>query len=113
LRRTLRAAGDDLSDLKRAHAEAAGIVTPVATAKAPRRSGRLASTVRGAGTKTAALIRAGFAAVPYAGVQEWGWPAHSIAAQPFVVPAAQETEPTWLGAYESEVDRILGQVKGT
>jgi len=112
LRRTLRQAGDDLSDLKRAHADAAAVVTPVAQAKAPRRSGRLSATVRGSGTKTGALIRAGFAAVPYAGVQEFGWPRRHIPAQPFVVPAARETEPQWMGMYEAEVDRLLGHVKG-
>ena len=112
LRRTLRAAGDDLGDLKRAHAEAAGIVVPVAQAGAPRETGKLAATIRGSGTKTQAIVRAGFAAVPYAGVQEWGWPARNIPAQPYLIPAGQATEPAWIGAYEAEVDRILAKVKG-
>src|SRR5262245_52256252 len=87
LRRTLRAAGDDLTDLKDAHAQVASLVAPRGRSNAPFRTGRLAGTVRGSGTKTAALLRAGFASVPYAGVREWGWPARNQEATPFLVPA--------------------------
>jgi len=112
LRRTLRRAGDDLTDLKEAHARAAQIVTPAAQAGAPHRTGRLAATVRGAGQKTAALIRAGYASVPYAGVIEWGWPARSIVAQAFIGTAARATETTWREAYLAQVQDILDRVKG-
>lgn len=113
LRQTLKAAGDDLSDLKAAHGHAAEIVVPRARAGAPTgETGRLAASVRGSGTKQGAFIRAGSAALRYAGVQEWGWPARHIPAQPYVVPAARATEPTWYGAYQTEVEAILDRVKG-
>ena len=113
LRRTLKAAGDDLEDLKAAHAEAAAIVEPVARAKAPRgETGRLAGSVRSSGTKTMALVRAGYASVPYAGVQEWGWPGRNIPAQPFIVPAAHETEGRWYAVYMAEVVHLLGTIRG-
>jgi hypothetical protein len=112
LRRTLRAAGDDLSDLKRAHQAAADVVAPAARSGAPFLTGRLSGSVRGSGTKTAALVRAGSARVPYAGVQEYGWPARGIPAQAYLVPAAEATETTWYGAYLAEVDRIVGRIKG-
>jgi hypothetical protein len=70
------------------------------------------ASVRSSGTKTMALVRAGYASVPYAGVQEWGWPGRNIPAQPFIVPAAHETEPRWYEAYLSEVERILGRIRG-
>lgn len=112
LRRTLRAAGDDLGDLKAAHQAAAEVVAPAAASAAPFRSGRLAASVRGSGTKTAAQVRAGSARVPYAGVQEYGWPARGIVAQPYLVPSAEATEPIWYDAYVAEVDTILGRIKG-
>lgn len=112
LRSTLRKAGQDLGDLKTAHTAAAGIVTPAARGRAPRRTGRLAGDVRGSGTTTAATIRVGRASVPYAQPVHWGWPRRGIAANPFVTEAAQATEPTWVQAYESAVSRILDRVKG-
>jgi hypothetical protein len=112
LRRTLKRAGDDLSDLKAAHAGAAQIVVARGRGKAPRRRGVLAASVRGSGTKTAAVIRAGGARVPYAGPIHWGWPARNIEAQPFLSEAATETEQIWLELYESSVERILHRIKG-
>jgi phage gpG-like protein len=112
LRKSLKDVEDGLKDLKAAHAEAAGIVAEAAMAGAPRRSGRLAGSIRPSGTKTAAIVRAGGARIPYAGVQEYGWPRHNIPAQPYIVPAAHDTESTWIARYQDAVDRLLGKVKG-
>lgn len=112
LRSTLRKAGSDLGELKAAHAAAAALVTAAAQARAPRRSGTLAGSVRGSGTKTAAIVRAGGARVPYAQPIHWGWPARHITANPFITEAAQATEPAWADTYRREVDRILDDVKG-
>jgi hypothetical protein len=106
----LRAAGDDLSDLRDVHGSVAALVAGVA--RPPRRTGRLGSTVRAAGTKTAAIVRAGFASVPYAGPIHWGWPARAIKAQPFLSDAATSTESTWQAFYFAEIERILDTVKG-
>lgn len=113
LRRTLKAAGDDLNDLKDAHATAARLVAADAAQRAPRRTGRLASNVRGSGAKTSATIRAGGAKVPYAGPIHWGWPAHNIKPNPFIAEAAQTTEGAWTAIYHNSVQRILDRVKGT
>ena len=64
LRKTLRAAGDDLEDLKAAHKAAAEIAAGGSRPLAPVRSGDLAGTIRAGGTKTSAVIRAGKKAVP-------------------------------------------------
>jgi hypothetical protein len=111
-RKTLKKAGDDLSDLKETHRTVAGIVVPVAQRMAPKRSGRLAGSIRPAGTKSAAIVRAGSRAVPYANVIQWGWPARNIVAQPFLTDAAKATEPVWTRVYEAETQRILNKVKG-
>lgn len=112
LRTSLRAAGSDLSDLKDVNARTAAKVSAVAAPRAPVRTGALAATIRPAGTKTAAIVRAGRASVPYAAVIEFGWPGHHIAAQPYVTSAAQDTEPEWTGYYQQEIDRLLSTVRG-
>lgn len=112
LRRTLKAAGDDLSDLREANQAAVGIVTSAGRARTPRRTGRLASSVRGSATARIATVRAGGAAVPYAGPIHWGWPARGIAAQPFLSEAARETEPRWIGLYEAAVETAINKVEG-
>lgn len=112
LRSTLKRAGEDLGDLKAAHAAAAQLVTATSRPKAPRRTGTLSGSVRGSGTSTAAIIRAGGARVPYAGPIHFGWRAHNIEPQPFISEAAQSTEPAWTALYTRAVDRILDKVKG-
>lgn len=112
LRATLKRAGDDLQDLKDAHRDAAQIVTAASRVKAPKRTGRLAASVRGSGAAATATIRAGRSSVPYAGPIHWGWPARNIKAQPFITEAAQATEPIWTREYEAAVNKVLHRIKG-
>lgn len=112
LRRELRAVAGDLDDLKTAHATAAALVAAAAAARAPRRSGALASSIRGNRAASRATVRGGGARVPYAGPIHWGWPDRGIPARPFVVDAAQATESVWLAAYERDVDAALDRVRG-
>lgn len=112
LRASLRRAGEDLSDLKAAHAAASGVVVAASRIRAPHRSGRLAGSVRGSGTATKALIRAGGVSVPYANPIHWGWKARGIAAQPFITDAAQNTEPVWTVLYERQVELIVNRIRG-
>ncbi|HAT1153068.1 TPA: HK97 gp10 family phage protein [Corynebacterium striatum] len=117
LRRTLREAGSDLTELKAANAQAASIVAGRAQSWAPVVSGRLAATVRSSGTKTAGIVRAGnnrksASGVPYAAPIHWGWKARNIRANPFLSYSAQSTEPTWLALYESLVNTALSKIKG-
>jgi hypothetical protein len=112
LRATMKAAGEDLSDLKDVNARTAAKVAAVAVPRVPRRTGTLAATVRPAGTKTAAIVRAGKASVPYGPIIEFGWPDHNIAAQPYIVSTAHDTEPEWTTFYEQEIAKILDRIKG-
>lgn len=112
LRRELRQAGDDLSDLKDANAKVARLVADKAAALAPRRSGALAASVRGNRAAGKAQVAAGGARVPYAGPIHWGWPARGIEARPFVSDAAQQTEAQWLDIYTHDVQRVLDRVRG-
>lgn len=112
LRRTLRAAGDDLEDLKEANQVAAEIAAAAARSRAPKRSGRLAADIRASGTKTAGIVRAGRKKLPYAGPIHWGWPARGIEAQPYLADGAKSTEPVWIPIYQKMIDDALQKVKG-
>lgn len=113
LRRELRRAGQDMSDLKAAHAEVGTFVATEASPETPRGlTGRLADTVRSSGTQSAAVVRAGKARVPYAGPIHWGWPARNIEPQPWLATKAKETEPTWFDMYAAHIDQILDKIKG-
>ncbi|GAA3342980.1 hypothetical protein GCM10017714_33650 [Curtobacterium pusillum] len=114
LRATLKAAGDDLTDLKAAHREAAEIAARASAALAPvGPTGRLQRTIRASGTKTAGVIRAGTARVPYAPVIHWGWPKRRIKAQPFLSDGARDSEGRWLPVYINHLDTIVQRIEGT
>lgn len=112
LRRTLRAAGEDLQDLKQAHTESARIAAAGTRLRTPVRTGRLESTVRSSGTLSAGYIRAGRASVPYANPIHWGWPARHIRAQPFATEGARATEPAWRPVFEHALNEALSRVRG-
>lgn len=107
LRADLRKLGDDLAELKEAGYAAGRIVLGEAVRRAPRRSGRLAATGRAARAVSRVSVSFGRAAVPYAGVIHYGWPAHGIDPQPFAIEAGQVTEPAWLAVYAGGIDRAI------
>lgn len=123
LRRSLKAAGDDLADLKAANAEAAQIAARASADLAPRGpSGNLERSIRGSGTKTAGIIRAGNKRVPYAAAVHWGrrwWPNKERSrfkspalGQPFLSEGAQNSEGEWLPVYQRNLDNIIERIDG-
>lgn len=123
LRRTLRRAGSDLKDLKKANAKAANIAAIASASLAPKRSGRLAQTIRSSGTNTAGIIRAGTARVPYANAVHWGrkmWPNRTspravrsmVTPNPFISDGARNSEGRWRPVYESELEEIIFRIRG-
>lgn len=111
LRRDLRQLPEGTADLKQANQRAGQLV--VQAARPPRRSGKLSGAGRASRAVGRVSVLWGGAAVPYAGPIHWGWPSHNIAPQPFVVEAAQRTEPVWLEAYLEDVDKLLQPIYGT
>ena len=112
LEATLKKAGTELGEMKDLHARAGALLAETARPLAPVLTGRLAASIRSSGTKTAGVMRAGGGSVPYAGVQEFGWPARNIPAQPYGTAALIETEPAVLDLYQKEVEKVLSKVKG-
>lgn len=72
------------------------VVLPRARSEAPRRSGRLADSLRVSARGTSVAVRS---RLPYAGPIHWGWPAHNIEPRPFIETAAD-------GAGERFVDEL-------
>lgn len=112
LRSALRRAGVEVADLKAANAAAAAYVASAAAPRAPRRTGRLAASVRGNRAVGKATVSAGGAATPYAGPIHWGWPARGIEPQPFIAEAAQATESTWVALYQADIERLVDSIGG-
>jgi len=112
LRKSLKAAGEDLGDLKDVNQAVGNMVASTARGLAPSRSGALAGSIRAARLAGGVTIRAGSGSIPYAGPIHWGWPARNIQAQPFLTDAAQQTEAQWVAAYEDGVNQILDRIEG-
>jgi hypothetical protein len=114
LKRTLKQAAGDVQDLKDAHARVANLVAGRARAATPigPPALHLRDSVRGAGQAGAAVIRAGFASLPYANPIHWGWPARHIAAQPFIWNAIADTQSEWLDMYVTDLQTIIDKVEG-
>lgn len=96
LNRTVRALqqfGVEVSDLKEVFAGIADEGAQLAAQYAPRRSGRLAGTVRGNKAKNKAVVIAGRARVPYAGAINYGWPKRGIKPVLFMQRADRELAP--------------------
>lgn len=124
LRKSLKEVPDGLADLKAANRAAADIAARASAALAPRgATGKLARNIRPAGTTTAAIIRAGSKAVPYAQAVHWGrkwWPNRSsfkrvkspTTPQPFLSDGATSSEGRWIPIYEKHIQEIINRVKG-
>ena len=93
--------------IKRMHLEAAEKVAVTARARAPRRSGRLAGSIRPSGTQTGAAVRAGGARVPYAGPIHFGWRARNIEPNPFLYDALDARRDTTIAAYERQLRALV------
>ncbi|MBD8466791.1 hypothetical protein IFU30_10980 [Plantibacter sp. CFBP 8798] len=78
----------------------------VQAANVPSLTNRLAGTVRAGRGKTKAVVRAGGARAPYAGVVHYGWPARNISPQPFLSQALQSERSDIFAALEQGIEEI-------
>lgn len=79
----------------------------VDAANAPVRTGNTASTLRAGRGKTKAVVRAGGARAPGAGVVHYGWPARNVRSQPFLTDALQSRHAAIFAALESGINQLL------
>lgn len=129
LRRALRQIEDAAerkgmqAELKSEYRTAARVVELAARQEAPQRSGRLAGSIKAKGTTTGGAVTAGgLKAVPYAGPIHWGWPSRPnkarrwrggpIAANRFMVRAAQSSADQVADILEGGLRRLVDKVAG-
>ena len=93
--------------MKETHLKAAEVVVNGAVRYVPVRTGKLAASIRAAATMTSGKVRAGSAAVPYAGPIHFGWPARRIKPQPFIYDAMDVRRKE---VYELYAARIYGLI---
>jgi len=105
--RALTEIGFETQDLKAAFGRISAAALPVYASKTPRDTGRLAADYRASKTKNRALLRVGRAAVPYAWVQQWGWPKRNIRAHHFVQEGDRVMEPRVIKLLEQEINQII------
>ena len=92
--------GDEVADTSAPDLEARQAVATAIATNAPRRSGRLAGSVRP--DATGVEITA-----PYAGPIAYGWPAHGIEAHPFVETGLAAASERAVAAYDKHVGDAL------
>ena len=112
LNKTLRALqtyGVEVADLKDVMAGIAREGAVLASRYAPKRSGRLAGTIRGNKAKAKAVVIAGRARIPYAGAINYGWPKRNIKASLFMQRADKELAPRAVEMLEAGLDRAAGK----
>ena len=108
--RTLERLGVEVQDLKAGFKKAGNVVVDEAKTIVPVRSGKLMNTIRASNTKNKAVVRAGGARVPYAGVIHWGWPAHGIEATHYLTDAAERKEAQVVSVIDDELNRLIAQL---
>ncbi len=104
---TLNKLGRDLESNIELNKELSTTLSQKASAMAPRLTGALASSVVGNPSAEKAQILAGSAAVPYAGVQEYGWPLRNIQAQPYLRPAVNNNMGYIIEKYNDSIQKAI------
>jgi len=105
------------TQIRDAHKNAAEPVLEEALRLVPRRSGKLAGSLRAAGTLSGGRVSAGLARVPYAGPIHFGWPTRPnrskgwrggpIRPNPFLYDALDARRQQVLDVYETRVNEWI------
>jgi len=107
LRKALKAAGDDLRDLREANRSVGEIVQHEAWRLVPVRTGQLQRTIRAAGAVGFAAVRSGTVRVPYAGPIHFGWAKRGIEPNPFLYDAADNRKAEVVETYWKSLGQIF------
>jgi hypothetical protein len=107
---TLHVAGRRLQDASAPSREVAAFIGTRGRASAPVLTGRLATSVRYAGTEDGAEATSGLA---YANRTHWGYARVRQAAQPFLADQVWDNGARITGTYADWVDDVLAGVRGT
>lgn len=105
--RSLERAGVELEDLKDAFQRIGQHVADDAKSNVNSVTGRLAGSIRPSRTKNKAVIRAGSARIPYAGVIEYGWPGHGIEEHAYMRRSVETNRDNSIRQLEDEIGRMI------
>jgi len=105
--RGLQRAGVDIADLKETFSSIAREGARLASGFAPKRSGRLAGSVRGNKAKNKAVVIAGRARIPYAGPINYGWRKRNINPSQFMQRADADLAPRVVEMLEVGLDEAI------
>lgn len=105
--RSLEKLGTEVKDLKDVFRSIGNMVVEEAQSRAPKLSGALAGSIKASNTKNKSIVRAGSARVPYAGVQEWGWPKHNIAGTRYLSSAVEDKQKDVVRALDKELSGLI------
>jgi phage gpG-like protein len=109
--RDLEAAGVQVVDLRLAFGGIAKEATSLAAGFAPRRSGKLARSLRGSSAKNYATVTAGGSRVPYAAPINYGWKKRNVVASGFMQKADAAIQPLVMRRLVTAVDKLLSERK--
>lgn len=105
--RDLEKTGVQVADLKAAFGGIAQEARSLAAGFAPRRSGKLAASIRASAAKNYATVSAGGSKVPYAAPINYGWPKRNITGAGFMQKADAAIRPHVLRDLVTAVDKLL------
>ena len=112
--KALKAIGLPLKEIKAAAKESAEMVANSARAIAPRRSGKLIRSIKGAALVKGAVVRAGGPTVPYSNPIHWGWffdrkngHRRNIKPNPFFVRALGFKREDVFKAFEQQMKKLI------
>jgi phage gpG-like protein len=108
--KALESLGVEVTDLKAAWNRVGNIVVTEAKGRVHAVSGALAGSIKANNAKGNSTVKAGSAKVPYAGVQNYGWPAHNIEAQNYLTGAASDKRDEVVQAITDELDNLIAKL---
>lgn len=112
LARALRKAGADMSNMKPVYKHAADITKTAVDKYVPRRTGKLARSVRATGQKRKGVVRAGGRSVKYAGVINYGWSKRHIKPAYYMQYGLQDVHVKVRNVVTDGLQDILDAIKG-
>lgn len=98
--------GVSVADLKGVMNKVGTIVADEAESLAPKKSGALAGSIRANKAKNKAIVKAGSARVPYAGVQNFGG-YHGIEGSHFMERALAAKQGAAINEFQSGIARVI------
>ena len=105
--RDLQRMGVEAEELKDLMGSIGDLIADAARPLARRATGTMAGSIRPGRVKTRAVIRAGGARIPYAGVQHYGWAARNITPNPYLTQALQARQAAVFAELDKGLQRLI------